>query len=183
MAVLIEILFLILLFMMHAIFVQVAKGGPPVVGYVPYGAAPWLKHYIGTSYPSVRSYVSADLGSIPVGLWERTWNTFYYIMDDLIRQYHYLPINQQLFAEQYIGHKIRPLHEIEKTISIVLINSHSPFDNAIPLPPNALEIGGMHAQIAQPIPGEVPVTYPEVGTIDLSLFKNFYSNSRIKIIS
>lgn len=164
---------------MHAIFlrtfVQVAKGGPPVVGYVPFGAAPWIKHYIGgPSYPSVRPYVHADLAGVPVGLWEKTWNTFYYMMDDLIRQYHYLPINQQ-FAERYIGHKIRPLHEIEKNISIVLINSHSPFDNAIPLPPNALEIGGMHAQIAQPIPGEVSVMYSEVSTIDLSLYKNFNS--------
>lgn len=146
-------------------FVQVAKGKPPIVGFIPFGAAPWLKHYIGgPSYPSVRPYVHSDLAGVPVGLWERTWNVFYYIMDDLIRQYHFLPASQQV-AERYVGHKIRPLHEIEKNINIMLINTHSPFDNAIPLPPNALEIGGMHAQIVQPIDGEVPVTYPEVDII------------------
>ncbi|XP_011705516.1 PREDICTED: UDP-glucuronosyltransferase 2B16-like, partial [Wasmannia auropunctata] len=61
-----------------------------------------------------------------------------------------------------MGHAIRPIHDIEKdSINIVLINSHSAFDSGIPLPPNALEIAGLNAQIVQPIAGEVVVTYPE----------------------
>lgn len=136
-----------------------------MVGFIPFGAAPWLKHLVGgSSYSSVRPFMLGNFGGAPVGLWERMCNAFYYIVDDFVRQYSYLPAIQRL-AERLVGHKIRPLHEIEKNISIVLINTHSPFDNAIPLPPNALEIGGMHAQIVQPIDGEVPVTYPEVGII------------------
>ncbi|RLU25852.1 hypothetical protein DMN91_002013 [Ooceraea biroi] len=56
-------------------------------------------------------------------------------------------IPSQRLAEQYVGHKIKPLRELEKTIRIVLINSHFTFDNGIPLPPNAIEVGGMHAQV------------------------------------
>nr|XP_012222825.1 PREDICTED: UDP-glucuronosyltransferase 2B16-like isoform X1 [Linepithema humile] len=139
---------------------EIAKGRPPVVGYIPFGPAPWFKDYIGDfHYPTIRPYTHAAIAK-PTGIWQRTWNALYYVVDDLIRHYYYLP-NQQRLAEQYVGHEIRPLHEIEKNISIVLINTHSSFESAIPLPPNALEIGGIHAQKVQPIPGEVPVTIPE----------------------
>ncbi|TGZ51781.1 Uncharacterized protein DBV15_12706, partial [Temnothorax longispinosus] len=139
---------------------EVAKGKPPVVGLIPSGTAPWIKDYTGSSYPTVRPYTSSGIAK-PVGLWQKTWNTVYFIADDFIRYYYFLPIVQRL-AEEYVGHAIRPLHEIEKDrINIVLINSHSAFEPAIPLPPNALEIGGFHVQAIKPIPGDKVVTYPE----------------------
>ncbi|XP_071573107.1 UDP-glycosyltransferase UGT5-like isoform X1 [Temnothorax nylanderi] len=140
---------------------KVAKGKPPIVGFIPLGAAPWLKDYIGgPSYSTVRPYASSDIAK-PVGLWQRTWNTLYFIADDFMRHYYFLPIVQRL-AEEYIGHSIQPLHEIEKdSISIVLINSYCAFEPGIPLPPNALETGGLHAQVVQPIVGDVVVTYSE----------------------
>ncbi|XP_018400011.1 PREDICTED: UDP-glucuronosyltransferase 2B20-like [Cyphomyrmex costatus] len=140
---------------------EVAKGKPPVVGFIPYGSIPWLKDFIGgPNYPTVRSYASSAI-SEPIGLWLKTWNTLYFIIDDLMRHYYYLPIAQQ-FAEKYVGHPIRQLHEIEKNrINIVLINSHSAFQPAIPLPPNTLEIGGLHAQTVQPVTGDVVTIYPK----------------------
>ncbi|XP_011338875.2 UDP-glucuronosyltransferase 2B19 [Ooceraea biroi] len=128
---------------------EVAKG-KPVVGFIPLGTVPWLKDYIGgPNYPNVRSYMNAAIAR-PVNIWQRTLNVLYYIADDFLRHYYYLPASQRL-AEQYVGHKIRPLHEIEKSINIILVNSHSTFDNGIPLPPNAIEIGGMHAQVQSAI--------------------------------
>ncbi|XP_070155000.1 UDP-glucosyltransferase 2-like isoform X1 [Polyergus mexicanus] len=139
---------------------EVAKGKPPVVGYIPFGSAPWLKHHIGgPHYPTVRSYPYKDLAK-PINLWERTLNVLYYIVDDLVRQYYYMPISQQI-TERYIGHKIRPLSEIEKNISIILINTYSAFEPGIPLPPNVIEVGGLHAQSVQRIADEEPVTYPD----------------------
>ncbi|KAG5316451.1 UD2C1 glucuronosyltransferase, partial [Acromyrmex insinuator] len=140
---------------------EIAKGKPPIVGYIPFGPAPWLKDFIGgPSYPTVRPYTHAAIAK-PVDLWQRTWNTLYYIMDDLIRHYYFLPAVQRL-AEKYVGHAIRPLYEIEKdSINIVLINSHPAFDSGIPLPPNTLEIAGLNAQPIKSIVDEVVVTYPE----------------------
>ncbi|XP_071573103.1 UDP-glycosyltransferase UGT5-like [Temnothorax nylanderi] len=150
---------------------EVAKGKPPVVGLIPSGTAPWIKDYTGSSYPTVRPYTSSGIAK-PVGLWQRTWNTVYFIADDFIRYYYFLPIVQRL-AEEYVGHAIRPLHEIEKDrINIVLINSHSAFEPAIPLPPNALEIGGFHVQAIKPIPGDKVVTYPENMRVFLDEAKN-----------
>ncbi|XP_025268342.1 UDP-glucuronosyltransferase 2B19-like [Camponotus floridanus] len=139
---------------------EVAKGKPPVVGYLPFGTAPWLKYYIGgPHYPTVRSFPYKNLAK-PINLWERTLNVLYYILDDLVRQYYYMPISQQI-TKQYIGHEIRSLFEIEKNITIILINSHSAFEPGIPLPPNAIEIGGLHAQAVQGITNEETTTYPD----------------------
>ncbi|TGZ53751.1 Uncharacterized protein DBV15_12370 [Temnothorax longispinosus] len=140
---------------------EVAKGKPPIVGYIPFGPAPWLKDYIGgPSYPTVRPYTHAAIAK-PEGLWLRTWNALYYTVDNLIRHYYFFPIIQRL-TEKYVGHAIRPLHEIEReSINIVLINSHPAFEPAIPLPPNTLEIAGLNAQAVQPITGETVVTYPK----------------------
>ncbi|XP_024873055.1 UDP-glucuronosyltransferase 1-9-like [Temnothorax curvispinosus] len=151
---------------------EIAKGKPPIVGYIPFGATPYLKDYIGgPSYPTVRSYTHAAIAK-PEGLWLRTWNTLYYIVDDLIRHYYFFPIIQRL-TEEYVGHAIRPLHKIEReSINIVLINSHSALESAIPMPPNTLEIAGLNAQAVQPIAGEVIVTYPEDVRIFLDGAKN-----------
>ncbi|TGZ47946.1 UDP-glucuronosyltransferase 2B19, partial [Temnothorax longispinosus] len=119
----------------------------------------WEDYVGGPNYPTVRPYP----GSIAKleGLWLKTWNVLYYIVDDLIRYYYFLPAVQRL-TEEYVGHAIRPLREIEKDrINIVLINSHPAFEPAIPLPPNTLEIAGLNAQTVQPIADEVVVTYPE----------------------
>ncbi|XP_026831375.1 UDP-glucuronosyltransferase 2B1-like [Ooceraea biroi] len=125
---------------------QVAKAKTPIVGFIPFGPAPWLKEYTDCpNYPNMRPYGYAAVMR-PANLWQRTLNVLYYIIDDFIRHYYFLPASQRL-AEQYVGHKIKPLRELEKTIRIVLINSHFTFDNGIPLPPNAIEVGGMHAQV------------------------------------
>ncbi|XP_071631775.1 UDP-glycosyltransferase UGT5-like isoform X1 [Temnothorax longispinosus] len=156
---------------------EIAKGKPPIVGYIPFGATPYLKDYIGgPSYPTVRSYTHAAIAK-PEGLWLRTWNALYYIVDDLIRHYYFFPIIQRL-TEEYVGHAIRPLHKIEReSINIVLINSHSALESAIPLPPNTLEIAGLNAQAVQPIAGEVIVTYPE----DVRIFLDGAKNGAIVI--
>ncbi|XP_071567391.1 UDP-glycosyltransferase UGT5-like isoform X2 [Temnothorax nylanderi] len=156
---------------------EIAKGKPPIVGYVPFGTTPYLKDYIGgPSYPTVRSYPYAAIAK-PEGLWLRTWNALYYTVDDLIRHYYFFPIIQRL-TEEYVGHAIRPLHKIEReSINIVLINSHSALESAIPLPPNTLEIAGLNAQAVQPIAGEVIVTYPE----DLRIFLDGAKNGAIVI--
>lgn len=131
------------------------------MGYCPFGPVPWFKYYIGgPNYPTIRSYPYKDLAK-PINLWQRTLNALYYIVDDFVRYFYYMP-NSQRIAEQYIGHKIRPLSEIEKNISIILINTHSTFEPGIPLPPNAIEVGGLHAQAVQRIADEEAVTYPDV---------------------
>ncbi|XP_011706636.1 PREDICTED: uncharacterized protein LOC105461830, partial [Wasmannia auropunctata] len=135
---------------------EVAKNKPPVVGFVPFGPLPWLKDYVGgPSYPTVRPYPHAAIAK-PVGLWQRSLNALYFVVDDLIRYYYFLPIIQRQ-TEKYIGHAIRPLHEIEKdSINIVLINSHPAFEPGIPMPPNSLEIAGLQAVQASEVIGTYP---------------------------
>lgn len=91
---------------------------------------------------------------IPVTIWDRTRNFICYVLDDLFRHYYMMPINQKL-TNILAGKELRPLTEYERNISIVLINTHYSFEPAIPLPPNAIEIAGIHAQTAQPIRDKV----------------------------
>lgn len=137
---------------------QIAKGKPPVVGFSPLGAAPWLNTYDGY-YPTVRTYMYGHISGL-TSVWQRTYNILHYIIDDVFYQYYHLPSAQRL-AEKYIGHEIRSLREIQKTVSIVLLNTHPSFDGAIPLPPNVLEIGGMHAQTQSALV-DVNTKYPKV---------------------
>ncbi|XP_036141129.1 UDP-glycosyltransferase UGT5-like [Monomorium pharaonis] len=155
---------------------EIAKGKPPVVGYVPFGPAPWLKDYIGgPNYPSVRPFLTSMIK--PVNLWQRTWNVLYYISSDVLRHYYYFPTLQQ-FAEKFVGHAIRPLHEIEKDrINILLLNTHAAFSSGIPLPPNTLEIAGLNVQAVQPIAGEVVESLPE----DIRVFLDGANNGAIVI--
>lgn len=119
------------------------------MGFVPFGLAPWFHDYVGgINYPTVRPHCHVEIAK-PENLWERTWNTINFIADDMFRHYYYMPQSQRA-AERYVGHKIRPLQEIEKDISILLFNTHPAFEPGIPLPPNALEIGGIHAQNSNP---------------------------------
>jgi len=80
-----------------------------------------------------------------------------------------MPLSQRI-AERYVGHEIRPLHELEKNITILLINTHPAFEPAIPLPPNAIEIGGLHVEPLRTT-DEKAVTYPDVRFIIYKLIK------------
>ncbi|XP_036151190.1 UDP-glycosyltransferase UGT5-like [Monomorium pharaonis] len=155
---------------------EIAKGKPPVVGYVPFGPAPWLKDYIGgPNYPSVRPFLTSMIK--PVNLWQRTWNVLYYISSDVLRHYYYFPTLQQ-FAEKFVGHAIRSLHEIEiDRINILLLNTHAAFSSGIPLPPNTMEIAGLNVQAVQPISGEVVESLPE----DIRVFLDGANNGAIVI--
>lgn len=124
------------------------------MGFVPFGYIPWIKDYIGgVNYPSVQTYKHANL-SITTSYRDRAWNALSFMMDDFLRYYYYLPKVQEL-AERYVGHKLSPLLEIQRNVSILLVNTHSSFEPGIPFPSNVLQIAGMHAQAAKPITDEV----------------------------
>ncbi|KAK2585930.1 hypothetical protein KPH14_010514 [Odynerus spinipes] len=132
---------------------EVAKGNPSVIGYVPFGNSPWIKDYIGgSSYPAIRPYVHLYMAK-PVSLWDRTLNFIYFTLDDLLRHYYMMPINQKI-ANEFFGKELRPLAELEKNISVLFVNTHYSFEPSIPLPSNAIEIAGIHAQAAEPVRDE-----------------------------
>ncbi|KAF7399117.1 hypothetical protein HZH68_007709 [Vespula germanica] len=168
---------------------EFAEGNPPVIGYVPFGNVPWLKDYIGgSSYPAIRPYVHIYMG-IPVTIWDRTLNFICYVLDDLFRHYYMMPINQKL-TNILAGKELRPLTEYERNISIVFINTHYSFEPAIPLPPNAIEIAGIHAQTAQPIRDKMICKFlddAEDGAIIISMGTNVAWNrmesDKVKIVA
>jgi len=86
------------------------------------------------------------------------------MIDDIIRHFYFFPTCQRI-AEQYVGQTITSLRELEKTISVILINTHYVINDEIPLPSNAIEIGGMHAQMQSPV--RINTKYSEVKILPL----------------
>jgi len=125
-----------------------------------------MKDYIGgPNYPNVRSYLYGSLIQLTT-IWQKTLNAIYFILDDIVRHFYFFPVCQHI-AEQYVGQKLTSLHELEKTISILLINTHCAINDGIPLPPNAIEIGGMHAQAQSPV--KINTKYSEVRILRLKM--------------
>jgi len=97
-------------------------------------------------------------------IWQKTLNAVYFMIDDIIRHFYFFPTCQRI-AEQYVGQTITSLRELEKTISVILINTHYVINDEIPLPSNAIEIGGMHAQMQSPV--RINTKYSEVKILPL----------------
>lgn len=130
---------------------QMARGKPAIVGFVPLGVAPWVTDSTGgTNYPAFKPYVHSSVSSLE-NVWQRTLNTLYYKLDDVLRRYYYMPIVEAQ-AEKFIGRRAKNFLDLEKDVSVVLVNSHSSYDVAVPLPQNVIEIGGMHVQKPKSLP-------------------------------
>ena len=103
----------------------------------------------GTNYPAYKPYHHSTDSTLS-NVWKRTLNAVYYTLDDILRHYYYFPIVEKQ-AEKFTGRKTRKFGDIEKDVSIVLVNTHSSFDIGVPLPANVIEIGGMHVAKSKPL--------------------------------
>lgn len=57
----------------------------------------------------------------------------------------------QKMAKKYFGGSTLNLKEITKTASLFLVNSHFTFFSPQPLPPQVIEVGGIHVKPAKPL--------------------------------
>lgn len=77
-----------------------------------------------------------------MNFWERLVNTIDYIYSEFI--YKYMIENPgYAAAKAYFGNDLPPLSEIQKNISLMLVNSHFTYSLPRPLVPNIIEVGGM----------------------------------------
>lgn len=132
-----------------------------MVGFTPFGSPNWVKEVVGGhNWASIKHFPFAH-SAPPYTLWKRTLNFVYFEVEDLFRRYYFMPIQQEI-TEKYIGKKMSTsIHDVEKKISFVLTNSYAALDQGTFLPPDAIEVGGLHVRDPKPL--------PEVVWIDKSL--------------
>lgn len=91
---------------------------------------------------------------------QRLYNTFITAYDAILRRSNYIRAQNKL-AKKYFGKVIEGevphVLEMERKISIVLVNSHKTLEKPRPKMPGLIDIGGAHVKVPSTIPLGNPV--------------------------
>lgn len=87
---------------------------------------------------------------------QRWYNAFYSTCDWLVRRFVHLPWQTKL-AEKHFGHlgPLPSLDDINKNVSLILVNSHRSVLPPRPMMPGTVLIGGAHIKPPKPLPIDI----------------------------
>lgn len=92
---------------------------------------------------------------------ERNHNVFISMFDWLLRNVHYMP-KQEALAKQYFSalltnetQRLPTVRQMERKISIIMVNSHIAIDHQRPSMPNIVNVGGIHMRPTKPLPADL----------------------------
>ncbi|XP_044267212.1 UDP-glycosyltransferase UGT5-like [Tribolium madens] len=107
------------------------------------------------SHPTPPSYVPNILVEYTgrMNFWQRLRNTFYDTSMIVYYLWNYLPKHRELVRKYIPGGP--DLYDFVNNASLILINSHVSANEAIPLVPNAVEIGGFHIEEPKALPQDL----------------------------
>ncbi|XP_044263385.1 UDP-glycosyltransferase UGT5-like [Tribolium madens] len=126
----------------HCLYPLIEKfGNPPIIGVNPFINQPNLFRNIWQSYIP---FITHSFGA-KISFWQKLKSVVFMILLEVTRLTHYIPRQQEL-AENYFGPMKSSILEIEKNMSLMLINYNPIFNYVEALPPNMIPIGGLHIQ-------------------------------------
>ncbi|XP_016838956.1 UDP-glucuronosyltransferase 2C1 [Nasonia vitripennis] len=105
---------------------------------------PWMHVMIGN--PENVAFSPNNLIPVPEGnsFWTRFYNT--YVFNMLKFSFFYYSTNQDQLLRKYFGPDVPSVREIERNVSLVLMNTYFPINGVKPMTTNLIEIGGLHIQ-------------------------------------
>lgn len=105
---------------------------------------PWMHATIGT--PENIAFSPNNWAPLPEGngFWTRFWNA--YIFNLLKMSYFYYSSNHDQLLQKYFGPDVPSIRELERSVSLVLMNTYFPVNGIKPMITNLIEIGGLHIQ-------------------------------------
>lgn len=124
----------------YADFMDRAKGALTPLGHVP--------HFLGYSTDKMSFY-------------ERIENLVYSLFDAIGRKFYYLPKHTALAREAFVslenqqGRQLPSTEELEKKISVHLVNSHAALSYPRPKMPGMVDIAGIHIKKVKPLPTDI----------------------------
>jgi glucuronosyltransferase len=109
---------------------------------------PWMHDMIGN--PENPAFSSNNLQNIEIGnsFWNRFHNTFLFYW----YKFNYLydsPIQNELL-QKYFGPDVPTLQELERNVSLVLMNTYFPINGIKPMTAALVEVGGLHIKNSGP---------------------------------
>lgn len=133
-------------------------GNPPVIAISAYVSPPWYSTFVGN--PQLLSFTNSYILPFTdhMTFFQRMANFIFHNYVLYYRKFHHLPIMDNI-AQKYFG-KSTPLpSEIEKNISLVMVNTHYSLDYPRPLVPAMITVGGMHITPGQELPNVRHILY------------------------
>ncbi|XP_015605149.1 UDP-glucuronosyltransferase 2B30-like [Cephus cinctus] len=116
----------------------------PVVGIITSVLFPWLNEPMGN--PSNPAFVPSPFSDfqLPMTFWQRVKNVF---MENMMTySFRKNTEIQNEIVKKHFGPDAPTVRELERNISLILVNSHFSFNNPRPLTPAVVEVGGLHLQ-------------------------------------
>lgn len=133
-------------------------GNPPVIAITAYVTPPWFSTIVGN--PQLLSFTNSYILPFTdhMTFFQRMINLMLHNYVAYYRKFHHLPIMDNI-AQEYFG-KSTPLpSEIEKNISLVMVNTHFSLDYPRPLLPAMITVGGMHVTPGRELPNVSYILY------------------------
>lgn len=117
------------------------------------GTGPWVNSVLGS--PAPRSYIpDAFLTYTPhMNFWQRLHNGFFGILEELNNYFVVSPKTNELLQKYFPGSP--SIEELNKNISILLLNAHVSANQPVPRVPNMIEIGSFHIYPPKKLPEDL----------------------------
>ncbi|PSN51259.1 hypothetical protein C0J52_11767 [Blattella germanica] len=152
----------------------------PIVQLASFGGTRWMHEWMGN--PSPYSYIP-DL-FLPytdrMNFWQRFINTYSELSYKIGRQIYYLP-QQNEIMQHYLsdGKNFPTIYDLEKNISLLLVNSHFSISFPRPLTPNVVQVGGLHVKPPKKLPLDLQKYLDDAphGVIYFSMGSNLRSSN------
>lgn len=129
----------------------------PVVTVGTFGFA----HYMGPMMGMMNMYSHVPHEFLPfldkMSFPQRIYNTAVSLYEQTLRSFYYLP-KQEAMAQENFGHLPGPLPKVadlEKQVSLILLNSYYPLTTARPRVPGLVQVGGLHIKDPKPLPEDL----------------------------
>lgn len=134
------------------------KLGIPLVSFTTSKPVPWAAERVGL--PDNPAYIPTYLtdSSPNQNFVERLFNTALLLYSKYWHQWIYFKHTQET-VERSFGESLPPVHEVVANTSLLLVNSYFALTHSRPLPPNVVEVAGLHIPPRQPL-SQVTISLP-----------------------
>lgn len=116
----------------------------PVIGVSSSALYPWANPFIAN--PENLAFVPNNLLDYvkQMNFWQRTFNTLNTLFNKMY--FNYFTQHQDELIKKYVGPNMPSVRELERNISMILVNSHFSLNGVRPMTPALIEVGGLHVQ-------------------------------------
>ncbi|XP_021696236.1 UDP-glucuronosyltransferase 2B1 [Aedes aegypti] len=167
-------------FYQEAYLMLAHKYKAPIVTVGTFGFA----HYMGPLMGMMNMYSHVPHEFLPfmdkMSFPQRIYNTGVSLYEQFLRTIYYLP-RQEAMAKENFGHLPGPLPKVadlERKVSVVLLNSYYPLTTARARVPGMIQVGGLHIKNPKPLPEDLQkfLDGADHGAIYFSLGTNLKSS-------